>query len=190
VASDRMERLLERHGVGANFLTIAPGTIWETKHWRTDGFAEVARHFIRRGHSVALFGSSRERAACEAVAALAPGAVNLAGETTLSEMAALIRRSTICLTNDSGPMHMAVALDRPVVSIFGPTDELWIGPYGRPDSVLRAHLPCAPCYLRVLSRCAYGHACMQQVSAAAVIERIEGTLAAWAIAKTPAQVPA
>jgi heptosyltransferase I len=189
-ASDRMERLLERHGVGANLLTIAPGTIWETKHWRTDGFAEVARHFIRRGHSVALFGSSRERAACEAVAALAPGAVNLAGETTLSEMAALIRRSTICLTNDSGPMHMAVALDRPVVSIFGPTDELWIGPYGRPDAVLRANLPCAPCYLRVLSRCAYGHACMQQVSAAAVIERIEGTLAAWAIAKTLAQVPA
>jgi heptosyltransferase-2 len=92
-------------------------------------------------------------------------------------MADLIRRSTICLTNDSGPMHMAVALDRPVVSIFGPTDELWIGPYRRPNAVVRANLACAPCYLRVLSRCPHGHACMQQVSAAAVIERIERTLA-------------
>ena len=176
-ASERIAHLLGRHGAGANLLTMAAGTIWETKHWRTEGFAEVARHFMRRGHSVVLFGSARERAACQAVAALAPGAINLAGETSLSEMAELIRRSTICLTNDSGPMHMAVALDRPVVSIFGPTDELWIGPYRRPSAVVRANLACAPCYLRVLSRCPHGHACMQQVSAAAVIERIERTLA-------------
>ena len=63
------------------------------------------------------------------VAKLAPGAVNLAGETTLLELAALIRRATICVTNDSGPMHLAVALERPVVSIFGPTDPVWAGPY-------------------------------------------------------------
>jgi len=75
-------------------------------------------------------------------------------------------------------MHMAVALDRPVVSIFGPTDALWIGPYRRPDSVLRADLPCAPCYLRQLSHCHHGHACMGEIGAADVIERMETTLAA------------
>jgi ADP-heptose:LPS heptosyltransferase len=111
------------------------------------------------------------------VAEAAPGAVNLAGLTTLSELAAIVRRATICITNDSGPMHLAVALDRPVVSIFGPTDSLWIGPYLRPGAVLSASVACSPCYLRELSRCPYQHACMRSISAEAVIDRIEAVLA-------------
>src|SRR5262249_3479487 len=83
----------------------------------------------------------RARRVCREVARLAPGAVDIAGETTLTELAALIRRSSINLTNDSGPMHLAVALDRPVVSIFGPTDPVWIGPYGRAGAVLQAGVP-------------------------------------------------
>ena len=180
-ASARIESLLHRHGIGGGdppgLLAIAPGTIWETKHWRSEGFAEVARHLMAKGLAVVLIGSSRERAACEEVAAAAPGAVNLAGETTLGELAALIRRSSLCVTNDSGPMHLAVALDRPVVSIFGPTDAVWVGPYRRPDAVVRADLPCAPCYLRRLSRCPHDHACMREVSAAAVIDCAETWLA-------------
>jgi lipopolysaccharide heptosyltransferase I len=172
----RIEALLASQAMRTNLLTMAPGTIWETKHWRSEGFAEVARHFMGQGFAVALMGSLRERAACEAVAAAAPGALNLAGETTLSELAALVARSTICLTNDSGPMHLAAALDRPVVSIFGPTDPLWVGPYCRQDAVVQAKLACSPCYLRVLSRCAHGHACMQNVSAATVIDRLEDEL--------------
>ncbi len=159
-------------------MTIAPGTIWETKHWGTEKFADVARHFLRRGFAVALMGSRRERAVCEDVARLAPGAVDIAGETTLAELAALIRRSAISVTNDSGPMHLAVALERPVVGIFGPTDPVWIGPYGHPDNALRAGVPCSPCLLRQLSRCHYGHVCMERVSASAVIERMEQVLGA------------
>jgi lipopolysaccharide heptosyltransferase I len=174
----RIQALLNAQHMGEKLLVIAPGTIWETKHWRAEGFAEAARHFMTQGFSVALIGSDREVSACEAVASGAPGAVNLAGQTSLPELAALIQRSTICLTNDSGPMHLAVALGRPVVSIFGPTDPIWIGPYRRPDAVLQAKLSCSPCYLRVLSRCAHDHACMQQVSAAAVIDRMERELMA------------
>ncbi len=173
-ASARIETLLRQHGIGdAQLLTLAPGTVWETKHWGSGKFAEVARHFMRKGFAVTLIGSRRERPVCDEVARLAPGATNIAGETTLSELAALIRRSAICVTNDSGPMHLAVALDRPVVSIFGPTDPVWIGPYRRRNAVLQADLPCAPCYLRQLSRCTHAHACMQQVPARAVIERME-----------------
>src|SRR6185437_13393601 len=138
--------------------------------------AEVARHFLQKGFAVVLAGAARERAACAEVAQLAPGVVNLAGETTLSELAALIRRAAICVTNDSGPMHLAVALDRPVVSIFGPTDPIWIGPYGRADAALRAGVPCSPCLLRQLSRCRFGHVCMENVSAQAVIERMEDVI--------------
>jgi lipopolysaccharide heptosyltransferase I len=176
-ATARVDALLGRHGVGQDhLLTLAPGTVWETKHWGSDKFAEVARYFLQKGFAVALIGSRRERAVTEEVARLAPGAVNIAGETTLSEVAALIRRSTICVTNDSGPMHLAVALDRPVVSIFGPTDPIWIGPYHRQDAVLQAGVPCAPCYLRQLSRCPNQHACMHDVSARAVVERTERLL--------------
>ena len=88
----------------------------------------------------------------------------------------MISRATICVTNDSGPMHLAVALGRPVVSIFGPTDPVWAGPYRRDGAVLRADLPCSPCYLRQLSRCPNNHDCMKNVSAAAVIERAESML--------------
>ena len=176
-ATNRIDALLHYYGAAdSKLVVLAPGTIWETKQWRSDGFAEVARYFQHKGFAVTLIGAGRERAVCEEVAGLAPGVVNLAGETTLSELAALIRRSTICVTNDSGPMHLAVAVSRPVVSIFGPTDPIWIGPYGRADAVLQARLPCSPCYLRQLSRCRFDHACMRDVSARTVIERVESIL--------------
>jgi ADP-heptose:LPS heptosyltransferase len=63
-----------------------------------------------------------------------------------------------------------------VVSVFGPTDPVWAGPYRRDGAVLRAELPCSPCYLRELRRCPNNHDCMNNVSAAAVIERAERIL--------------
>jgi heptosyltransferase-1 len=176
-AGKRIEALMLRYGIGETLLTIAPGTIWETKRWLSERFAEVARHFMRQGFGVALVGSDRELPICGEVARAAPGVMNLAGQTTLPELAALIRRSTVCLTNDSGPTHLAVALDRPVVSVFGPTDALWIGPYRRTDAVLQAKLPCSPCYLRVLSRCPHDQACMRAITSVEVIHRIETMLA-------------
>jgi heptosyltransferase-1 len=174
------DRLLCEHlgSIDAKRLAvIAPGTIWETKHWSSEGFAQIARHLMRNNFAVALIGSQGERAACQQVADAAPGAVSLAGRTTLSELAAIVRRAAICVTNDSGPMHLAVALDRPVVSIFGPTDSLWIGPYRQPEAVQSAALACSPCYLRRLSRCPHQHACMRSIPAETVIDRIETVLA-------------
>jgi ADP-heptose:LPS heptosyltransferase len=87
-------------------------------------------------------------------------------------------------------MHLAVALGRPVVSVFGPTDPVWIGPYGRDDAVLRAGIACSPCYLRALSRCRYEHACMTEVSADAVIARMESMLKDKAGSESPAATAA
>ena len=71
-ASTRIDALLAKHGTGAKtLLVVAPGSIWETKRWRIDGFAEVARHFVRQDFAVVLTGSQRERAVCEAVAVAA-----------------------------------------------------------------------------------------------------------------------
>jgi lipopolysaccharide heptosyltransferase I len=172
-----MAALLGQHGLEARpFAVLAPGTVWETKHWRGEGFAALAQHFAKRGWGVVLVGSSRERARCAAVKAACSAALDVCGRTSVSQLAALIERAQIAVTNDSGPMHLAVALDRPVVSIFGPTDAVWIGPYLRPDAVVSAGVPCAPCYLRRLRECPHEHACMQQVSAESVIERAERML--------------
>ena len=180
-AITRADELLGRQGGGgrgSGLVVLAPGTMWETKHWTAEGFATVARHFLDQGRPVVLIGSSGDRRVCADIVAAAPGAVDLAGRTTLTELAAIVRRARLCITNDSGPMHLAVALQRPVVSIFGPSDALWIGPYRRPEAVISAQVPCAPCYLRALRRCPNDHACMRAVSPADVIERAERSLAA------------
>ena len=90
-AHARIDALVDYYEIAkAKVLVMAPGTNWETKEWRREAFAEVARHFMKNGFAVTLIGSERERALCDEVAKLAPGAINLAGETTLSELAALI----------------------------------------------------------------------------------------------------
>jgi lipopolysaccharide heptosyltransferase I len=173
-AEASVEALLGRLGVaGRPLAVLVPGTIWQTKHWHVEGFARIAEHLRLGGRAVVLAGSAGEVGRCQAVRERCPGAHDLSGRTTLSELAALIRRADVCVTNDSGSMHLTVALGRPVVSVFGPTDPVWIGPYGRPEAVVRADVPCAPCYLRELRRCPHGHACMNEVTAAMVIDRVE-----------------
>jgi lipopolysaccharide heptosyltransferase I len=177
-SQERINTLLAQAQLGSRLMAVlVPGTLWQTKHWHVEGFALVARYLLRTGLAVVLAGSPRERPRCQEVAVRAPGVVDLCGQTSLSELAALLRQATLCVTNDSGSMHLTVALGRPVVSVFGPTDSLWIGPYGRPHAVVQADVPCSPCYLRKLRECPNAHACMTTVSAEQVIERIEGILA-------------
>lgn len=178
-AATRIDALLNYYEIGKAkpLAIVAPGTNWDTKAWRKDGFAEVARHLLQKGLAVILIGSPSERALCEEVGRLAPGAIDLAGETTLPELAALIRRSALCVSNDSGPMHLATALERPVIGLFGPTDPIWAGPYRRADAVLRVELPCAPCYLRRLRECPNDHACMKNLGAGKVIALADGIVA-------------
>lgn len=177
-SESHIEALLRRHGVRSqSFAVVVPGTIWPTKHWTIEGFAAVARYLRGTGRAVVLAGSAGERERCRAVADLAPGILDFSGQTTLSELAALIRRAELCVTNDSGSMHLTVALNRPVVSVFGPTDEVWIGPYRRPEAVVRKQTECAPCYFRQLRDCPHDHACMREVTPGMVIDGIERVLA-------------
>ena len=173
------EHLLEEHGVTPNvpLVILVPGTIWETKHWTIEGFAGVARQFLHEGFAVALAGTKRDQERCQQIAATAPGACDLSGKTTPAELAALIRRAEVAVTNDSGSMHVAASLGKPMVSIFGPTNPVHIGPYQRPESVVRVDLPCSPCNYRRLSQCPFNHACMKQVTPAMVVERVRKIVA-------------
>ena len=175
---ERADQLLARHGLtGRPLALLVPGTVWQTKHWRVEGFAGVARYLLRRDFNVVLAGAPKDRARVRQVAALCPAASDLSGQTTLGEMIALVRRAALCVTNDSGSMHLAVALGRPVVSVFGPTNPVLTGPYGRSDAVVQAHVPCSPCLLRKLSHCPHHHACMEEVTMGMVIHRLESLLA-------------
>ena len=177
-ATNKVNRLLEEQGVPVSkpLVILVPGTIWETKHWTIEGFAGVARQFLQDGFAVALAGTSRDQQRCRQIAAAAPGTCDLCGKTTPADLAALIRRAEVAVTNDSGSMHVAASLGKPMVSVFGPTNPVHIGPYERPESVVRVDLPCSPCNYRRLSQCPFDHACMKQVTSAMVVERVRKIL--------------
>jgi ADP-heptose:LPS heptosyltransferase len=162
---------------GRQFAVLAPGTMWETKHWRIEGFAETARRLAEQGLAVVLAGTPKDAGLCRQIVAACPEAFDLSGKTTPAELAALLREATVCVTNDSGAMHLAVAMGTPVTAIFGPTDPVQVGPYGHPERVVRAGVPCSPCNLRRLAQCPYDLRCMREVTADQVWEKIVPLLA-------------
>jgi heptosyltransferase-2 len=142
----------------------------------------VAARLIReQGVTCVLVGASHDRDAARAVESWvrihAPdamrGVVNLTGHTSLAALVGLVARMTGFVSNDSGAMHLAAALGRPDVAIFGPTDERATRPLGS-HTVVTAPVFCRPCLLR---DCPIDHRCMKRVSADEVYEAILARLA-------------
>lgn len=122
------------------------------KNWPSSHFIEVARRIQAEfGASIYLFGSGEDRSGCEKICASLSGSsgagsvMNLAGQTSLVEMGGWFSKMNLVVANDSGPLHMAVALDIPVVTVFGPTDPKRTGPYGNEQHVVRSGVDCSPC---------------------------------------------
>ena len=144
---------------------VSPGAAFGTaKRWLPERFAEAALRIAReRGASIALFGSTAERLLCEQIA----GALgdhphrNYAGQTTLAEFVELAAGCELFLTNDSGAMHIASALNVPTVAIFGATDDAGTGPLGPNSLIVRQNVDCSPCLLR---ECPIDHRCMTLVT--------------------------
>lgn len=136
------------------FAVILPGTNWETKRWPVDHFRVLAEQ-IRRHLGLAVVIAGAQDAV--PLAAQIPHDLSLAGRTTLPQLVALLRRASLVIANDSGPMHIAAALNRPLVTVFGPTNPVRTGPYGRSDTVVRLDIACSPCYAR---RCCHT-SCME-----------------------------
>jgi len=173
-------RLLEDAGVepNARYAVLVPATRWETKCWPAERFGRLA-DAIRKRHrldSVLVGGATDVEVADIAVAASNSAAGNLCGKTTLRQLAALIDGASIVVTADSTPMHMAAALGRPLVALFGPTNPSRTGPYGRAPDVQRLRLDCSPCYLRKLRQCSRGHACMQGLTVDDVLAAVNKKL--------------
>ena len=134
---------------GRRWLAVQPGARWPDKRWPAEYFVELIRQIAADFPEIqfAVMGGSDERELAESIVAAAPQrALNLAGQLSLPEMVEWLRLSSVMVTNDTGPMHVAAALGRPVVAIFGPTDPHRTGPYGQIGLALRQPLPCAPCF--------------------------------------------
>ncbi len=161
-------------------VVVVPGARWETKVWHPERFAETIDS-LHADDAVRclLLGAQDEVDLCSRVASLSRSQpVNLAGKTSIRQMSAIIERADVVLCHDSGPMHLAAALGRPLVCLTGPTNPLRTGPYGRNDDVIRVPLPCSPCYLRRLSKCRHEHQCMNDLSVAQVSEAVRKRLSA------------
>ncbi len=172
-----IKSLLTSYRIDKPLALLVPGAMWETKRWAPRRFAEVGQYFYENGFSVIAAGTKNEQSICQEISSHCSGIVNFAGRThTPAYLAGLICKAAICITNDSGSAHLAVALKRPVVSVFGPTNPVCIGPYRKPEAVVRANVPCSPCNFRKLSQCHHGHICMGQVTSQMVIERARTAL--------------
>lgn len=147
---------------------VLPGTNWETKKWPIAHYAQLAGKLDEAGHRVVIAGA----ADVLPLAARVPNALNLANRTSLLELVALLERAAIVIANDSGPMHIASALGRPLVTIFGPTNPIRTGPHQRLDTVIRLNIVCSPCYSR---RCSHT-SCMHWLTPDRVFEKVIETL--------------
>jgi heptosyltransferase II len=159
---------LRAAGLAAPAIGVSPGAAYgDAKRWLPERFAETATIVARaHGASVALFGAAAERPLCEPLAGtIRAGGIavrNFAGETSLRQFIELTAACRLFLTNDSGAMHIASALDVPTVTVFGATDDTATGPTGAWARVVREPVECGPCLLRA---CPIDHRCMTRVTA-------------------------
>jgi heptosyltransferase II len=173
VDNDNRQRLLDtlmlRRDGGV--LALCPGAEFgPAKRWPAGHYAAVARHALAQGRQVWLLGSPGDRQACAAIAALAPGAVDLAGKTTLLDAIDLLSAADRVVCNDSGLMHVAGAVGVAVTAVFGSTSTAFTPPLGPDARVVRLGLPCSPCFAR---QCPLGHLrCLNDLAPDQVIEAL------------------
>jgi len=159
-------------------VAIVPASRWRTKNWPTDMFAEVVR-IVRRHRQVSfyLLGGEDDAAVCRRVAEAngEEGVVNLAGRQSLVQTGGMLKQMDLLISNDSGPVHMAVAVGTPTLVLFGPTDPGRTGPYGEGHRVITALIDCRPCFSRICRR--NGGECLKSITPDEVAQAALGILA-------------
>ena len=98
--------------------------------------------------------------------------INLIGKTDILQLGALLEMCDVCLTCDSGPMHIAAAVGTPTVALFGPTAPNRHRPYGEEDTVIEKPVPCRPCYKRTCHRQDTQFLCMKEITADEVVQTL------------------
>jgi heptosyltransferase-2 len=182
-ASDisNVDEILQHSGLAGKrtIIAVAPGSVWDTKRWPADRFTALCQALAKDGHTVLLIGREEDARLCSEIAANSPGILSLAGRTSLLQSAEMIRRCRLLVSNDSAPMHLAVAMGTPVVAIFGPTvPRFGFTPLGEHDVVVETEgLPCRPCSIHGGPRCPIGtFECMLAITVGRVRGQVDSLL--------------
>ncbi len=172
---DRARRRLSDLGVDLlrPLVILSPGASYgPAKRWPASRFARLAALLQEKNEAAVLIIGSAEEAeiASAIVSSLEIKPFVLTGQTTLPQLLGLISLSSLFISNDSGPMHLANALRVPVLAIFGPTNPEVTGPFERPAEVIKKDVPCWPCSYRT---CPYDHRCMTRIEPEEVLRAAE-----------------
>jgi heptosyltransferase-1 len=155
-----------------HWIAIQPGARWPNKRWPAEYFAELVRQLARKFPKArfAILGDHQDKTLGGIISHAGPErCFNLCGQTSLLEMVEWVRLCDLVITNDTGPMHVAAALGKPLVALFGPTEPRRTGPYHQLNQVLRIDLPCSPC---LKPHCTYAkpNECLNALPPKAVFE--------------------
>lgn len=159
-----IENLIKENKITDPIVVISPGAKSHLKRWVMEGFAEVADSLANEnGASIVFIGLGEDNIVVnEITRRMKHGFYNFTDKTNIRQLAALLKRAKLLITNDSAPLHLGCAMGTKVLAIFGPTDPRKYGPTGEFDAVINKKLSCSPCERAV---CKYNHECMRLVSA-------------------------
>ena len=138
-AVESVDRLLDAaHLLPKQFAVVIPGSAHPSKCWPTERFSDVAERISRDcGLPIAAVGTAGEKKIVEVLQqTCAVPIADFSGQTTIPQLAALLSRAALVVSNDTGPGHIAAALQTPTVIIFGPTNPNWVRPYRQPQAVV------------------------------------------------------
>jgi 3-deoxy-D-manno-octulosonic-acid transferase/heptosyltransferase-1 len=170
----RVRALLDAGGIdpGDPFVAVSPQALWETKLWSDQKFAQLSERILQELNVPVVF-TGGDASATEGIQSfMTLPSVDLAGRTTLRDLACLFRQASLLVTTDSGPMHLAAAVETPVVALFGPTDPARTGPYGDGHTVIRMEMPCSPCFFRTCDT----KLCMREITVEDVFQAVRKKL--------------
>jgi heptosyltransferase-2 len=159
---------------GEKMIAVAPGSVWATKRWLPERFAQVADLLIKELKvKIVLLGSKEDENLCYQISnMMEKEPLVAAGKMNFLESAALLSSCELILSNDSAPVHMAVAMGTPVVEIYGSTiPEFGFAPYGDKKSIIQKPLYCRPCGIHGKNKCPEKHfRCMKEITTQEVFE--------------------
>jgi len=161
---------------GKPLIGMNPGATYGlAKCWYPDRFGEVGKRLSEKWQTrVLLFGKEEERPIVyEILKHMGTKGIDLTGKTGLLQLAALMERCTLLVTNDTGTMHVATAVGTPVVAIFGSTPPLTTGPWGDGHVVVKRDVSCSPCWKRI---CPTDHRCMELITVDEIEEVVDKQL--------------